>query len=78
MTGGVPNATLGLINVEEVTKDVPAAGRPATLREVAALVVERGVSGVPIVKSERGVLGVAPAVPTTEVSRATTEERSAS
>ena len=41
-----------------MTRDVATVGESASLKEVARLMVERGVSGIPVVNSERLVLGV--------------------
>jgi CBS domain-containing protein len=41
-----------------MTKDVIVVGPEASLREVAAILAERGISGVPVVDDEGGVLGV--------------------
>ena len=47
------------MDVERVmTRDVVSVGPDATLREVAKLLVERRVSGVPVVDAEGAVLGV--------------------
>jgi len=47
------------MNVADVMTRSVAAVRPETpLKEVAALMVERGISGVPVVDAEAGVLGV--------------------
>ena len=43
---------------ELMTRDVATVGESAPLKEVARLMVERGVSGVPVVNSEGLVLGV--------------------
>jgi CBS domain-containing protein len=47
------------MNVRDVmTANVAAVGGDATLKQVAELMVDRGVSGIPVVDAEHGVLGV--------------------
>jgi CBS domain-containing protein len=41
-----------------MTEDVATVSQSTTLKDVAKLMVERGVSGIPVVNSERLVLGV--------------------
>jgi CBS domain-containing protein len=41
-----------------MTADVAAVGQNATLKQVAALMVDRGVSGIPVVNADRIVVGV--------------------
>ena len=41
-----------------MTVNVAAVGQEATLKQVAEVMVERGFSGVPVINSERRVLGV--------------------
>jgi CBS domain-containing protein len=41
-----------------MTENVAAVGQGATLKQVAELMVERGISGVPVIDSEGSVLGV--------------------
>ena len=43
---------------EIMTVNSAAVGQDATLKQVAALMVERGISGVPVVNADRHVLGV--------------------
>lgn len=41
-----------------MTVNVAAVGQDATLKQVAEAMVDRGVSGIPVVNAERHVLGV--------------------
>lgn len=56
---GEPRPTLDAMNAGDVmVKDVVVAGPEAAVREVALLMLERRISGVPVVDGERQVLGI--------------------
>lgn len=59
MPGAGCRDSLGPMNVEDVmTREVASVGADATLKQVAELLVERGVAGVPVVDADDRVLGV--------------------
>ena len=58
-TPGVPRPRLQTMNAGDIMmKDVVSVGSEASVREVALLMLERRISGVPVVDGERRVLGI--------------------
>jgi len=58
-TAGVPRTRLKAMNAGDImVKDVVSVGPETPVREVASLMLERRISGVPVVDGERRVLGV--------------------
>ena len=53
-----PRKELAMKVKDVMTVNVAAVGQDATLKQVAEAMVDRGVSGIPVVNAERHVLGV--------------------